>query len=763
MKHLYFSFSCFIFLLFYSNLLANSPLRSNEAVGGIINSYAAVSNITTGNDCFSTLTVDDATGFVAGDFAWIIQMQGANINESNSSSFGDITSLNSAGLFEKVEIASINDNQITTSASLLNSYQITGKVQIVNIPEYVDAEVTTDVVPMPWDGNKGGVLAFEVTGTLTLQANIDASMSGFRGGITSNSFSDCGAFNNSGDYYYDTSTWESEGKGEGIAAYIAGKEYGRGAQANGGGGGNDHNSGGGGGAGFVAGGIGGENLDPGFFNCHGNNPGIGGKAIAFTDFRFFLGGGGGAGSENNNQATHGGVGGGIILLSANMIIPNGFSIQSNGEDNVLTQGLDGGGGGGGGGAILLQANSLTGVLNVEAKGGMGSDTKNLNQNRCMGPGGGGGGGVIYTNINSTMLTTFLEGGQAGIVTLSNVGCNGSHNNGLAGDDGAMLPLPNIPFNPGANSGSEMYAGCENDGYSVMVNGTNYNESNPSGTEVLMNQYGCDSTVTISLNFTAGGSSTINSTLCEGESFVYEGVTYDISSPSGQAILPNASSNGCDSTVFISLDFLLNGSSTLSQSFCWDESFVYNGTEYNISMPSGQEVLDNASANGCDSIVNIDLTFSPEMMISETANNDEVTIVINGGIAPFDISWDNGFTGATNTITESGDYTVSVTDAFGCNAQYSFYFAVTSNEDIKIQYGLDIFPNPAQDILSIQRTETNGDWNVALMHVNGQTVISKNWQNGMQLDFDVSDLPKGIYVLNIYSDEINFAEKVVVGK
>ena len=55
-----------------------------------------------------------------------------------------------AGLFEKIEIASISGNDITTVANLLKDYQITGKVQLVSIPQYIDAEVTSVLTPMPW-------------------------------------------------------------------------------------------------------------------------------------------------------------------------------------------------------------------------------------------------------------------------------------------------------------------------------------------------------------------------------------------------------------------------------------------------------------------------------------------------------------------------------------------------------------------------------------------------------------------------------------
>ena len=45
-----------------------------------------------------------------------------------------------------------------------------------------------------------------------------------------------------------------------------------------------------------------------------------------------------------------------------------------------------------------------------------------------------------------------------------------------------------------------YSGCSGDGFTTVVNGNIYNESMPTGIEVLLNQMNCDSTVIIDLNF-----------------------------------------------------------------------------------------------------------------------------------------------------------------------------------------------------------------------------------------------------------------------
>src|SRR5688500_2672185 len=110
-----------------------------------------------------------------------------------------------------------------------------------------------------------------------------------------------------------------------------------------------------------------------------------------------------------------------------------------------------------------------------------------------------------------------------------------------------------------SSGTESYVGCSGDGYSVLVNGTSYDESNPSGTEVLVNSLGCDSIVTVFLLFnnTSTGSETYIGCTGDGYSVTVNGTIYNETNPTGIDTLVN--SLGCDSIVTITLQF--NNTST----------------------------------------------------------------------------------------------------------------------------------------------------------------------------------------------------------
>jgi len=98
----------------------------------------------------------------------------------------------------------------------------------------------------------------------------------------------------------------------------------------------------------------------------------------------------------------------------------------------------------------------------------------------------------------------------------------------------------------------LYSGCEGDGYSVTVNGNTYNESQPTGSETLTSNMGCDSILYIDLFFQDSIITNINYTGCsdDGYSVVVNGTTYDVNNPNGTEVA--MSSSGCDSVIFVDL-------------------------------------------------------------------------------------------------------------------------------------------------------------------------------------------------------------------
>ena len=390
---------------------------SQTNISGIVNSYYKVIEVIPAKACVRLNTV---AGLAHLQKTLLIQMKGASVVTTNTSSFGDTTSLNNAGNYEIAIICAINGDSVFMYHNFLNSYTVADKVQLVKFAEYYSANVIDTVKASPWNNTSGtgGVIAISVSQDLTLNAPIYADSSGFRGGGYVLSNGTCSNFAAATGYFYNASfTGPQNGayKGESVYDFPIAQSGGRGAPANGGGGGNNHNNGGAGGANLSAAGIGGGNSSSA--GCMTELHGLAGKALSsWSGKKMFFGGGGGAGHSNGavTVSKGGGHGGGVILIQADNLIGNGYKISANGGKGGNAA-SDGASGGGAGGSIILDANTYSGSVTIQAIGGKGGDENDLGTTqRCYGAGGGGSGGAIYFTGSIPAVPVLFTGGTAGI-------------------------------------------------------------------------------------------------------------------------------------------------------------------------------------------------------------------------------------------------------------------------------------------------------------------------------------------------------------
>ena len=428
-----------------------------STANNIVNTYTFLTaNAAAGN---IALTVDDNTmtggvfggNLAPGDLILIIQMQGANMDYSTNpitvagavftspigydwnwwegiDLWGQVTAYNNSGKFEQIEVLSVSGaNTINLQCALKNSYDQTGKVQIVRVPRFDNLSVTggsNAIIPAIWDGQVGGIVAIEAETNVDISggSSISASEFGFRGGELDNvSLNGDASAPDQTRFLGTFEPGEGSEKGEGIYGYhaeydLAFSRYGISGAANGGGGAGYQNCGGGGGSNIGAGaytgngipigtpaiwdlefaGFGGSvssgggrggyalafadndettngpNLTLWAGDARKNNGGRGGHPLAYDATRMFFGGGGGAGEQDNGEAGAGGRGGGIVYLTCYGTISGSGTMEVNGQDGQKTN----------------PANNTT----------SGGNTRRGND----GAGGGGAAGAIYIE-NATAI------------------------------------------------------------------------------------------------------------------------------------------------------------------------------------------------------------------------------------------------------------------------------------------------------------------------------------------------------------------------
>lgn len=733
--------SCLVFISF----------GQNTNISGIINSYTSVSSISG-----TTITVSSSAGFSVGDQILIIQMQGATIDQSNSSSFGSITSIGDAGNYEFATVCSIPNGTQLVANNIQRSYSSSGIVQLVSVPVYDDATITSTLTAAPWNGVTGGILAFECTGNLTLNDEINLNGLGFRGGSISTSSFSCSWTQNINDYFYPISSGEGAKKGEGVALYIPGKTGGKGAQANGGGGSNDHNGGGGGGANAGTGGLGGERIGASAFTCKCTNPGVGGKANSYSNSvnKIFLGGGGGSGHENNaGEGSSGSNGGGIAVIKTNTLNGNGQSINANGGPSPVDC-FDGAGGGGAGGTVLLDVNSYVGTVNINTQGTNGGSVNGSGSSNCNGPGGGGSGGVLWVNQSAlpSNIAYSSAGGQSGTtLTASQSNCSiGGTNGATAGNIGASLTSLVLVENSCNIQSSVAVTICDSD--SLFVGGS-WQTSAGIYSDTISSAC-CDSIVETNLSVVPNFASTLNQTICAGESIVVNGTTYDMTVSGATETFTNVGSSGCDSVVTINLTVLPELTGTINETICEGESITVNGTIYNSSVTGAIEVFTNIGPNNCDSTVTINLTVNS---VDNSVTNTSPTLTANAVGANY--QWVDcpgmteivGETNQTFTATVNGSYAVIV-DLNGCS-DTSSCAAIDGLGFIENDFGdaCVLFPNPTGGNFSIDLGTIYPMVKVTIVDVSGKTIQSNEYLESQLLNLKLNE-PAGIYTLRIESGE-----------
>ncbi|EDP71821.1 cell surface calcium-binding acidic-repeat protein, partial [Flavobacteriales bacterium ALC-1] len=439
-------------LIFFISVLSTNVYAQTD-IGGIINDYESVISISnpgcntcdTNPVCINQIGVGDASAFSVGDKVLIVQLKGATIDQTNTATGGDIISLGNAGNYEFFDIADITGNVISPSAPLKNTYDAIGVIQIIRVPNFTgDVNVISELQAQPWSNitGTGGIIALFVEGTLTLNANINASGVGYVGvEMTANGSPDNCGINPNVQYNLAAGNTDSWFKGGGVSVAGINNQKGRAPLGNGGGAGVSGDSGGGGGANYGSGGIGGDRW------CDVNGAtagGIGGNGLSSfigTQNRVFFGGAGGAGFVTSGNSATASNGGGIVVIRATTLVGNNNIIDVSGIDATATAtGDDGGGGGGAGGSIAFDIESYVGNLTIDVEGGNG---QSLDTGVIHGPGGGGGGGVFLHNLSTLPggISVLTSGGNSGV---HNIAPNiGNAHNAQPGNNGGIIAYYDI--------------------------------------------------------------------------------------------------------------------------------------------------------------------------------------------------------------------------------------------------------------------------------------------------------------------------------
>lgn len=298
--------------------------------------------------------------------------------------------------------------------------------------------------------------------------------------------------------------------------------------------------------------------------------------------------------------------------------------------------------------------------------------------------------------------------------------------------------------------------CEGDTY--IYEGNPYTETG-NWEFVYTSTSGCgDSTVTLALIVEAS-TSTIDAIICEGESYTLGNNTYTQSGTYVDNIISNA---GCETEVTLHLEVAESESVVLNETICAGESFVVGTNTYT---QSGTYTDVIPSSLGCDSTVNLTLVVTSEMQTTETiidnngGNTGSIAINVTGGTAPYEFLWSNGATSQNISNLNGGDYTVIVTDANGCEQEFTYTVGGIVNISSKpeLSFSLEIYPNPVNrgSLTTLEFTsDSNQKITLRMYDAIGKLIQTEkiDINNGItKKSLEAPNVP-GLYLIHIQADD-----------
>ncbi|MCB0530751.1 MAG: T9SS type A sorting domain-containing protein [Lewinellaceae bacterium] len=149
----------------------------------------------------------------------------------------------------------------------------------------------------------------------------------------------------------------------------------------------------------------------------------------------------------------------------------------------------------------------------------------------------------------------------------------------------------------------------------------------------------------------------------------------------------------------------------------------------------------------------------------------VYISVNGSLSPYTFEWfRNGvpFPLTTEDLDSvgSGSYTVRVIDEIGCTIEGGPYLidSLVNTKTPDWASGLLIFPNPTTGLLYVISPEQlNEEVQLTVFDMTGRLIQQQTATGPLQVDFDLSRVPQGMYTVLIRIDQQVLAKKIIISR
>ncbi len=176
--------------------------------------------------------------------------------------------------------------------------------------------------------------------------------------------------------------------------------------------------------------------------------------------------------------------------------------------------------------------------------------------------------------------------------------------------------------------------------------------------------------------------------------------------------------------------------------------------------SGDYTVTVTNDQGCAGTTTVTTTVNEELEATINKEDGKFTLVVNGGTEPYTYLWSTGEDTETIEPESAGTYTVTVTDSNGCTIVAEADFTVSTKEQVST-LSVQVYPNPASDILYIALPESEGESMITIYDGSKRMISEQKVTSASDvLKVDISQFVPGTYILQVQNKNGYFRTKVV---
>lgn len=272
----------------------------------------------------------------------------------------------------------------------------------------------------------------------------------------------------------------------------------------------------------------------------------------------------------------------------------------------------------------------------------------------------------------------------------------------------------------------------------------------STTEPKMYHYnvdGCDSIIKLNLQILNPATSVETIISCDSYTW-QDGVTYFSSDTSATFTLPGSAINGCDSIIELNLTLLVPPVGIDNVTSCQDFTWL-DGITYTSSNTTATYLMLGAAANGCDSMVTLNLIINtPDIgvlnnnaILSATGIGDYQWLDCNNNFSPI-----TGASSQDYSPDQNGSYAVEVIYNGCVDTSQCFDVQTTSLSEKSNFNSVLATPNPSSGLIFLVGLSEQ-TVNLIVSDAAGNVLIRDDYYNTIE-PIDMSELTEGIYFVSV---------------